>query len=290
MPSFAVSIAILSLLQAALVALPRPRRFAWLDAFRSRWWALVPALSIVVVVGIVAWEGESATVLSWLALLAVPPFAALALGWLVRGARPVWAVATVPLFALAWASPGSLSGETAATALTALGCIGLGWLLVSVAPAAWLKLGIYAMAAVDTWFVAADLLQGPNAVLTAAAPAGLPRLQAIHFGSALMGFGDLFIAATLGCLLALPAAGPKGQVRLDFSAHRQVLAAALVAVLALAFDLLFLAVDVLPATVPVAIALALVELRDPPPVYAATARRPSQLAPLSRLIRRRRRA
>ncbi len=68
MPSFAVSISILSLLQAALVALPQPRRFDWLDRFRSPWWALVPALSIVVVIGVVALEGESATVLAWLAL------------------------------------------------------------------------------------------------------------------------------------------------------------------------------------------------------------------------------
>jgi hypothetical protein len=246
--SFAVSIAVLSLLQAALVALPRARRFAWLDSFRSPWWALVPALSIVVVIAIVAWEGESATALSWLALVAVPPFAALALGWLIRGARPEWAAATVPLFALAWAGSGSLIGDTAATALTALGCIGLGWLLVSVAPPFWLKLGIYAMAAVDTWFVATDLLQGPNAVLTAAAPSGLPRLQAVHCGDALMGFGDLFVAATLGCLLALT--------------RRQFLGAVLVACLGLGFDLLFFAVDTLPATVPVALALAAIELWD----------------------------
>jgi hypothetical protein len=248
--------------QAVLVALPQARRFAWLDSFRSPWWALVPALSIVVVIGIVAWEGESATALSWLALVAVPPFAALALGWLVRGAHPSWALAVGPLFALAWASPDSLAGETAATALTVLGCLGLGWLLVSVAPAKWLKLGIYAMAAIDTWFVAADLLQGPNAVLTAAAPSGLPRLQAIHFGNAQMGFGDLFIAATLGCLLALPADGPKCGAGLHISARRQLLVAGLVAGLALGFDLLFFAVDVLPATVPVAVALALVELWD----------------------------
>ncbi|HEX3173246.1 MAG TPA: hypothetical protein VHQ43_03385 [Solirubrobacterales bacterium] len=247
--SFAVSISILSLLQAGLVALPRAWRFAWLDRFRSPWWALVPALSIVVVIGVVALEGESATALSWLALVAVPPFAALALGWLVRGARPEWAAAAIPLFVLAWASPGSLLGEAAATALTALGCIGLGWLLVAVAPAPWLRLGIYAMAAVDTWFVATELLQAPNAVLSAAAPAGLPRLQAVHFGSALMGFGDLFVAALLGCLLA-------GSSRL------QLRAAALVAVLALSFDLLFLAVDTLPATVPVALALVLVDVGE----------------------------
>lgn len=227
--------------------MPQPWRSPWLDRFRSPWWALVPALSIVVVIGVVALEGESATALSWLALVAVPPFSTLALARLVRGARAEWAFAVAPLFALAWVGPGSLIGEAAATALTALGCLGLGWLLVSVAPANWLKLGIYAMAAVDTWFVATELLQGPNAVLTAAAPAGLPRLQAIHFGSAVMGFGDLFAAATLGCLLAT-------------SRRRQRRAALFVAVLALAFDLLFFAVDTLPATVPVALALALVDL------------------------------
>jgi hypothetical protein len=248
MPSFAVSISLLGLLQAALVALPRSRQFDCLDAFRSRWWALVPGLSIVVVIAIVGLESESATALSWLALVAVPPFAALALGWLVRGGRPRWALAVVPLFILAWASPGSLAGETAATALTALGCIGLGWLLVSVAPAPWLRLGIYAMAIVDTWFVASDLLQAPNAVLSAAVPAELPRFQAVHFGSAQMGFGDLFIAATLGCLLSADRPRQRG-------------AALLVAIFALAFDLLFFAVDTLPATVPVALALAVVELR-----------------------------
>jgi hypothetical protein len=208
------------------------------------------------VIGIVALWGESATALSWLALVAVPPFAALALGRLVRGGRPEWAAAVPALFLIAWASPGSLLGEAAATALTALGCIGLGWLLVSVAPAAWLKLGIYAMAAVDTWLVATELLQGPNAVLTAAAPAGLPRLQAIHFGSALMGFGDLFVAATLGCLLALPADGTISE-RLS----RQSFAALLVAALGLGMELLFFAFDTLPATVPVALALALTEWR-----------------------------
>lgn len=282
MPSFAVSIAILSIVQAALVTLPQARRFAWLDAFRSPWWALVPALSIVVVIGVVALEGESATVLSWLALVAVPPFAALALGWLLRGSRPEWAAAILPMFALAWASPGSLLGEAAATALTALGCIGLGWLLVSVAPARWLKLGIYAMAAVDTWFVATDLLQGPNAVLTAAAPSGLPSLQAIHFGSALMGFGDLFLAATLGCLLAIPADGPKTRLYPTFSAHRQLWGAGFVAALGLSFDLLFFAVDTLPATVPVALALALVEWgdrRDATPQSSGSPRRPRRVGP-----------
>ncbi len=174
----------------------------------------------------------------------MPPLAALALAALVRRARPGWALAVLPLFALAWVDPGSLSGEAAATALSGLACVSLGWLLVSVVPALWLRLGVYAMAALDTYVVATDILQGPNSVLTVAHPAAdLPRLQAVHLGSAAMGFGDLFIAAVVGCLLT--------------GSRRQLVAAVLVAVLALAFDLLFFAVDELPSTVPVAVALAL---------------------------------
>jgi hypothetical protein len=117
------------------------------------------------------------------------------------------------------------------------------------------------MAVIDTAYVASNLLQGPNAVLNAAAPAaGLPRLQAVHFGSALMGFGDLFVAALVGCLLAV-------------NRSRQLQGAMLVAVLALAFDLLFFAVDQLPATVPVALALALVQWRARPRGDRAAARR-----------------
>ena len=108
----------------------------------------------------------------------------------------------------------------------------------------------YAMAIVDTAFVAADLLQGPNATLVAAGPpAGLPRLQAVYFGQATMGFGDVFIAATLGALLAR-------QLR------PRIEAAALAAMLGLGFDLLFFAVDLLPTTFPIALTLALLDLRD----------------------------
>ena len=263
---FAVSIAALGLVQAGLVALPAARPApGWLVGFGSRWWALVPALSIVVVIGVVNFYSDSATALTYLALAAVPPLAAVALGWLVHGARPGWALAAIPLFALAWAAKGGLAGEAAALALSGLACIALGWLLVSIVPAYWLRLGVYAMAAIDTWFVTADLLQGPNSVLTAAAPAaGLPRLQAVHFGAAQMGFGDLFIAALVGCLLApTPADGPISHVIDRFSSRRrQWVGAGLVAGLALGFDLLFFAVDTLPATVPVAVALALMTCRS----------------------------
>jgi hypothetical protein len=256
---FWASISILGLVQAALVALPaahpRPR---WLERFRSPWWALIPALSIVVVIAAVEQDPDSAKWLSYLALVAVPPLAAYALGALVHGGRSAWALAAIGLFVLAWAFTDSLAGEAAATALSGLACITLGWLLVATVPARWLRLGVYAMATIDAVYVSADLLQGPNAVLSAAAPgAGLPILQAVHFGSAQMGFGDLFVAALVGCLLATD--GPQTGEIDRFSARRQVVGALLVAGLALGFDLLFFAIDELPATVPVAVALALVQ-------------------------------
>ncbi len=254
---FWFSIGVLSLVQAALVAAPRPALNPLLGRLRSSWWALVLPLSIGVVVAAVALEEEVARGLTYLALVAVPPLAALALGRLIRGSRPALALLAIPLFALAWAAKGALGGQTAALALSAFACISLGWLLVCVVPARWLKLGIYAMAAVDVWLVASDLLQGPNAVINAVSPGGgLPRLQYVSFGSALMGFGDLFIAATLGALLAR-------------DRRLQLRGAAIAAVLCVGFDLLFFAVHELPSTVPIALTLATLELLGRRPSSAA---------------------
>jgi len=260
------------------VALPTPRaRPAWIARLSSPWWALVPALSIVAVISAIEASPSSADALTYLALIAVPPLAAYALATLTRNRlNPrIWRAQTVSrsadlgwlvpglvvsaFFALAWISPDSLPGEAAAAALSALACVTLGWLLVCGVPAKWLRLGVYGMAILDAAFVSAELLQAPNAVLNAAAPAaGLPQLQFAHFGSAVMGFGDLFVAALVGCLLAAEDAAARAS---SAGANRQRQAAALVAVLALAFDLLFFAVDQLPATVPVAVALALVSRR-----------------------------
>lgn len=245
---FWLSIGVLSLVQAALVAAPRAPHPKLVERLRSRWWALVLPLSIVVVVAAIALESASAEFLTYLALVAVPPLAAVALGRLMRGGRPPLALAALPLFAIAWAAQeGSLARETSALVLSALACISLGWLIASGVPPRWLKLGIYLMAAIDAWLIAADLLQGPNAVLNAATPAAeLPRLQFASFGSAVMGFGDLFIAAVLGALLAT-------------DRRLQLQGAALAAVICPGFDLLFFFVDQSPATVPIALTLAALE-------------------------------
>ena len=276
---FWLSISILGLVQATLVALPAPRpRPAWIERLSGPWWAVIPALSIVVVLGAIEASPSSADALTYIALVGVPPLAAYALAALVRrdrtepsytrfravswGGGSDWLaplVVTAALFALAWVSPHSLAGEAAATALSGLACVTLGWLLVCGVPAQWLRLGVYAMAVIDAIYVTADLLQEPNAVLSAAAPvAGLPQLQVVHFGSAVMGFGDLFVAALVGCLMAVEVGGGKAN---EGGANPQLVAAGLVAILALAFDLLFFAIHELPATVPVALALALVQGR-----------------------------
>jgi hypothetical protein len=267
--SFWLSIGLLSLCQGVVVCLPRAWSPRWMARLHSPLWALAPALSVIafVAVGLVAEHG-SAQVLTYLALVAVPLLAALALGWVVWPARPLahpparpptrrpisppahtsrpgLALLVVPLFALAWADRGGLAGEGAAVALSALSCVALGALIAGVTPARWLALGIVAMAVADASLVISDLLQQPNNVLNATHPVGgLPRLQAEVFGSAAMGYGDLFVAGVLGGLLAVTG-----------DRSRQLTGAILVATLAVAFDFLFFAVNELPATVPVASAL-----------------------------------
>lgn len=247
-PSFAVSICVLSLVQGALVAVPAARRPPALARLRSGWWALVPAGSVVAFVVAARALSGLADGLTYLALVSVPPLAALALGWAARGARPRNVLAVPVLFALAWADRGGIAGEAAGVALEALSCVMLAVVLVAITPAAVVKLGILAMAAADAWLVVADLLQSPNRTLNLAAPAvHLPQLQRALFGNAVIGYGDLFIAALLGALVA---AQPRLTIRAALTAT----------VAALAFDALFFAVDELPATVPIAVTLIVLEV------------------------------
>jgi hypothetical protein len=251
---FWISIAVLSLAQGALVAVPRAVSIPKLAGLSGRSWAAILPLSVIVFVLVVREaEHASAQGLTYLALGAVPVLAAIALGWPMCGPGTVppgsrrarRALLVLPLFALAWVDRTGLAGEGAAVVLSALSCVTLAVLLAAVTPPGWLAGGIIAMAVADTALVVSDLLQRPNNTLNAAHPvAGLPRLQSAVFGSAVMGYGDLFVAAVLGALLAV-AAGRSLQLR----------AARLTALLALGFDLLFFIVEELPATVPVAVTL-----------------------------------
>jgi len=249
---FWISIAILSVAQGAVVALARSHPRELPTRIRGRRWAILPPASVLAFVAVArVAEEASAETLTYLALVVVPLLAALALGWLTRGARPARALIVVPLFALAWANREGLAGEASALTLSALSCAALGVGFAVLTPPRWLGGGIVAMALADTALVVSDLLQRPNDALNAAHPAaGLPRLQNAVFGSAVMGYGDLFIAGLLGALLVV-----------TLGASAQLRGAGLTVALALCFDLLFFLVHELPATVPVALALIVIVLR-----------------------------
>src|SRR3954464_14548397 len=119
MPSFGVAIVLLGGLQGLTVALPGAGWPAWLWRPSGRGWALVAPGSIVVVISAIALLPGVADGLTWLALIAVPPLAAAALGWAMRPARSPYAIGAAVVFALAWIFEGTLGGDIAALALTA---------------------------------------------------------------------------------------------------------------------------------------------------------------------------
>jgi hypothetical protein len=240
---------ILLAFQALLVGLTGAGIPRWLERAAGRWWALLLPVSIAAVVGGIAVFPELADGLTWVALVLVPPGALLAAGWALRGGRPVLAIVPGVLLVYAFADPGSRGGDMAAAVCTALSAAALGRLLAGGVPGAWLKAAIVAMAVIDAVLVFGNQLQGPAAVLNAAVPApGLPQFQYLELYHASMGYGDVFVAGVLGGVLAA-------------EGTRQWPVALLVLVLSYAWDMLFLLPDLhtLPATVPIAVAVVLVE-------------------------------
>ena len=213
-------------------------------------WGLVPLASIVVVVFAVRESAGAAAMLTYLSLAAVPPLAALALARGVRWSRRGLAVLVVPLFGIAWVERANVAGQAAAVVLSILACVSLAIVLTQLAPLRWLKIGILLTALGDVVMIGAHYLQPAQQLLNFATPGfDLPAFQRVLLSGVVMGFGDFFVAALLGAVLA--AEGRRYQDR----------AALLTFGLALVFDLLFIAVPVVPATVPVAIALLVVERR-----------------------------
>jgi hypothetical protein len=251
---FIPSDAAILIVQAACVAAPRrPPRPAWMQRLSGPAWALIPIASIVGCIFAITYVSNTANGLTWLALIAVPILAAVALGWAARGARPWLALLMLPMFALAWFDRHTLLGQGSATLLCALSCVTLGWLLAAVTPPGWLKLGIIGMAVADSWLVLSDLLQTPNDTLVTAvvlphSGLHLPRLQSETFGSINMGYGDLFVAGVFGGVLAR-------------EGRSQGFPALLTLFVAGLFDLLFFVLSELPATVPVALTMIALEAR-----------------------------
>ena len=109
-PSDAAMLAV----QAGVVAAPRrpPELALAASGCRGPAWALIPIASIVGVIFAIRYVSDTATGLTYLALVAVPLLAAAALGWAVAGRAAVgWRCSRSPLFALAWAGRTSLVGR-----------------------------------------------------------------------------------------------------------------------------------------------------------------------------------
>ena len=229
---------VLDAAQALCVALPAAGVPAWLLRFGGRGWAVVAPASVVVTVIAISATAGSADVITWIALVLVPPGCALALGWAMHGARPWLALAVVPLLAFAIESPDGPLGRASRLALIVGSCVTLGRLLAGTTPLLVLKLGVVAMTVVDSVFIFGDFFGEQNATFNAAVPAaGLPRLQVAHIGDVSTDYGDYFVAGLVGGILA---------------AERRPQAVLAVATLALAeaWNQLFLVVDSLPGTVP----------------------------------------
>jgi hypothetical protein len=247
--SFALSDLSITVAQAATVALPGAPRLSRLVCLRSPLWALAPALGIVAFVALVRADPAAAPLLSYAALFTVPPLAAFAITRCMRRRVRRGALLVVALFAVAWAMPGALAGEAAGLALTALAAVALAVLLVQLVPNRALLAGMLVMAVSDALLVVTGTLQPANRLLLHAAPGGgLPQLQATVLGVVNCGFGDFFIAALFGAVLA-------------WRSGSQRHAALITLVLALSFDAAFLVAQAIPATVPVALAALVVELQ-----------------------------
>jgi hypothetical protein len=211
----------------------------------------VAPLSVVATVVAITVAAASANVLTWIALLLVPPGCALALGWAAHGARPSLAVLVIPIFTAAMVAPDDPLGRAGRLALIVGSCVTAGRLLAGAAPLALLKAGVVAMAVIDAVFIFGDFFGDQNAQFNAAAPAAdLPRLQVADIGDVSTDYGDYFVAGLVGGILA---------------AERRPQAAAALAtfVAAQAFNQLFLVVDSLPGTVPPALVMLAFAARRP---------------------------
>jgi hypothetical protein len=233
-----------SVAQAALVAgATATSAPLWLGPLRHRAFALIPLFSLVgVVLALNVWPSAADT-LAKVALVLVPLLA------LIGAARSGWPALGVVLAGLAAAllDVHGLAGQLGALVVIAASCMLLGSLLVELTPPRWLGAGIVAMAIADLVLVASGLLEpAANALNQAGVTHSLPQLQRVQIGPLAMGYGDVFLPALVGALLAA-------------RARPRAWAAGLTLGFGLVAAIFFLLVDQLPATVPVAFALFVVE-------------------------------
>lgn len=229
-----------SLLEGALVLLPRAAPFPRLARLRSPAWTALLPLSIVVGTFylLVAPGLASPTVLA--AAVTTPLLAFIAVVAVVRARLAVLPLAAVAGVLAIWAT--GMGGHVGTGVVTALACMTVGAALQRLIPGRWLVLGVLAMSVVDITL----LLSGPGYHQTAVLAAAQnnfhgPRFTGARLGGTTIGYPDLFLAALLGCALA--------------GRRSQLWAAGLLTAMAVAYDSMLAPGRLLPATVPIALTL-----------------------------------
>ncbi|MFZ1994290.1 MAG: hypothetical protein WAU75_09285, partial [Solirubrobacteraceae bacterium] len=204
--------------------------------------ALLPVSIVVGTFGLLLAPGLAApTVLA--AAITTPLLAVLAVLLVVRARLLMLPLATVAGGLAVWAT--GQGGHVGTGVVTALACLTLGAALQRLIPGRWLFLGVVAMSVVDITL----LLAGPGyheTALLAAAQTNFhgPRFTGARIGGTTIGYPDLFLAALMGASLA-------GQ-------RAQAWAAGLLIVFAVAYDSMLSPGLLLPATVPIALTLAVI--------------------------------
>jgi hypothetical protein len=232
-----------SVLEGALVLLPRARPFPGLARLRAPAWAALLPVSIVVgTFGLLLAPGlASPTVL--VAAITTPLLAGVAVLLVVRARLLMLPLAAVSGGLAVWAT--GQGGHVGTGVVTALACITLGAALQRLIPGRWLLLGVLAMSVVDITLLVAGPGYHETAVLAAAQTNFHgPRFTGARIGGTTIGYPDLFLAALLGASLA--------------GERAQVWAAGLLTVLAVAYDSMLSPGLLLPATVPIALTLAVI--------------------------------
>ena len=223
--------------------LPRSAPFPWLARLRSpAWTTLLPVSIIVGTFGLlVAPSLASPTVVA--AAITTPVLAFVAVLAVVRARLVMLPLAAVASALAIWAT--GMSGHLGTGVVTALACLTVGAALQRLIPGRWLLLGVVAMSVVDVTLLASGFGYHQTALLAAAQNNFHgPRFTGARIGGTTIGYPDLFLAALLGASLA--------------GSRAQVWAAGLLITLGVAYDSLLSPGLLLPATVPIALTLALV--------------------------------
>ena len=167
---------------------------------RRAWLGLIPLAAIGGVALLLAERPSLAQQATDLAAIATPIAAA---GGLFAFRVRALALLTPVLYVIAWKGDGR-PAQIATDALIAGAAVTLAWLTGTVAPRGGLIVGILAASAVDVYqVVVSEQVQVASHALSAAQPVSdLPRLQELVWGTASMGWGDAYLAALLGVVVA----------------------------------------------------------------------------------------